>query len=90
MAAIANLYLEAGDRDSFVRWVDRAILDAAGRKAAQDALVACKQEYRPVDTRQLIGLPSTRPGDQGGDTASLTLEVGHDESPAADPQPPLG
>ena len=56
MVAIANLYLEGGDRDAYVCWANRAILDAAGRNAVQDRIVADKREFRLIDTRQLIGL----------------------------------
>jgi hypothetical protein len=57
MAAIANLCLEAGDRDSFAIWVGRAILDAAGRKPIQEMLAGCRSAFRLIDTRSLVGLP---------------------------------
>lgn len=57
MAAIANLFLEDGDPTSFVRWVDLAILEAAGRKPVQDVLIVSRREFRLIDTRHLVGLP---------------------------------
>jgi hypothetical protein len=39
-----------------VQWAD-------GRKAIQDQLTSCRQEFRLIDTRQLLGLsPASGPG----------------------------
>jgi hypothetical protein len=81
MAAIANLYFDAGDRESFSRWADRAILDAAGRQPVQELLSACRAECRRIDTRQLFGLsPAPPPGD-------ATADTGPSEAKAAAPAP---
>jgi hypothetical protein len=68
MAAIANLYLEAGDRDAFARWVDQAILDAAGHKPVQEMLVESKASCSVIDIRRLIGLSPVP--DKAGEAAS--------------------
>ena len=56
MAQIASRCLGSGDPNSFVEWVDRSTLEAAGRRDLQEYLSLCKREARSIDPRVVIGL----------------------------------
>jgi hypothetical protein len=58
-AQIASRFLALGEMESFIRWVDRATLDAAGRRDLQDYLCRCKTETRRIDPRVLLGIVKT-------------------------------
>jgi hypothetical protein len=56
MAQIANRFLDSGDPESFVTWIDRSTLEAAGRRGLQEYLNRCKSEARRIDPRVLLGI----------------------------------
>lgn len=59
MAQIANRFLAIGDAESFIKWVDRSTLEAAGRRDLQDYMCRCKAETRRIDPRVLLGIVKT-------------------------------
>jgi hypothetical protein len=87
MATIANLYLQAGDWNAFVDWVDRAILDAAGRKAVQEMLADCRTTFSMIDTRRLVGLPPVSEKDVD-DFEDPQVQDGADTQPLNDARQP--
>jgi hypothetical protein len=56
-AELANLAFDKGEADKFDVWVDRAVLDASGRKEIQDCLRECKEKRQRINLRKLLGRP---------------------------------
>ncbi len=57
MAAIANLFLDAGQACKFEEWIERGILDSAGWKGIQDYLRDCQKNKQRVDVQHILGRP---------------------------------
>jgi hypothetical protein len=54
---VANLFLAANNREEYDKWVYRAILEAAGRKATQENLRQAMENSQPVDIKSVVGWP---------------------------------
>jgi len=57
MSEIANMWLRDGDSMQFTEWIDRAILDAAGRQSVQAYLQQCKEDESEVCKQIVLGVP---------------------------------
>ena len=72
MAEIANMHLTAGATDGFRRWIDRAVLDAAGSFDTQAYLQECRETSTGVSLVKILRIPDSalrKPMDSpGGDT----------------------
>jgi hypothetical protein len=64
MAQIANLWMSDATVDRFSQWIERAILDAAGRRELQAYLNECKSNYMAINPQIILGLESQASGGQ--------------------------
>lgn len=74
-AEIANLYLESAEVECYAKWIDHAILDAAGDDALQRYLSECRDTSVRLETREILGIePATTEPESNRGTSSCKVE----------------